>query len=136
MSFTNESKPGAGVDTKLNVGSGFSLLVGGLYKLITGANDGGMTNIFKNFKERWNTWTLAWDSNTVHSWDDLQGEIQTNIAKVSIGETWATISTTWASETRDWLSASQLITNVKMDTDTVWSNRTFVWQLTAPWQQS
>lgn len=35
----------------------------------------------------------------------------TNVAKVSIGETWDTISTTWASETQTWLAASQLITN-------------------------
>jgi hypothetical protein len=35
----------------------------------------------------------------------------TNTAKVSIGETWATITTTWASETRTWLQISQLLTN-------------------------
>jgi hypothetical protein len=34
-----------------------------------------------------------------------------NSSKVSIGETWATITTTWASETRTWLAISQLITN-------------------------
>lgn len=35
----------------------------------------------------------------------------TNIAKVSIGETWGTISTSWASETQNWEEASQLISN-------------------------
>jgi len=35
----------------------------------------------------------------------------TNSSKVSIGETWATITTDWASETRTWLAASQLIGN-------------------------
>lgn len=34
-----------------------------------------------------------------------------NSSKVSIGETWATITTTWASETRTWAAASQLISN-------------------------
>lgn len=39
-----------------------------------------------------------------------------NGAKVSIGETWATIITTWASETRTWLDVSQLIDNVSKPT--------------------
>lgn len=34
-----------------------------------------------------------------------------NTAKVSFGETWATISTTWASETRTWLATGSLLTN-------------------------
>lgn len=35
-----------------------------------------------------------------------------NSAKVSQGETWATVTTTWASETRTWLAISQLIGNI------------------------
>ena len=35
----------------------------------------------------------------------------TNSSKVSVGETWATVSTTWAGETRSWLQISQLFTN-------------------------
>lgn len=35
-----------------------------------------------------------------------------NVSKVSIGETWTTITTTWATEIRTWLAVSQLITNV------------------------
>lgn len=35
----------------------------------------------------------------------------TNILKVSIGETWASILTTWATEIRTWLAVSQLIGN-------------------------
>jgi len=34
-----------------------------------------------------------------------------NSAKVSIGETWGTITTTWATETRTWQAVSQLFTN-------------------------
>jgi len=139
MPITNQSKPGAATpQTELNVGSGYNLLVGSTFKLIIGALGlGGMVNTFKNFQTRWDTWSTAWDNNNVRSWDDLAGEIHTNVSKVSVGETWATISTTWNTETRTWLAASQLITNVTMSpTDSLWSNRTFPWQLSTPWQQS
>jgi hypothetical protein len=77
--ITNQDKPSTNTpETHLNIGSGFNLLVGGIYKLIIGAAVlGGMTN--------------------------------TN--KVSIGETWATVTYTWATETRSWLAVSQLLTN-------------------------
>ncbi len=42
----------------------------------------------------------------------------TNSSKVSIGETWATITTTWASETRTWLAVSQLFTNTARQSST------------------
>lgn len=35
-----------------------------------------------------------------------------NLAKVSFGETWATITTTWASETRTWLVIGSFISNL------------------------
>jgi len=35
----------------------------------------------------------------------------TNVTKVSIGETWGTITSTWAAEPRTWLGVSQLIDN-------------------------
>lgn len=75
----NQNKPDTGTpQTELNVGSGYNLLIGGIYKLIIGAiGTGGMTNF----------------------------------AKVSIGQTWATIASTWASETETWDGASQLIGN-------------------------
>lgn len=41
-----------------------------------------------------------------------------NSSKVSVGETWATITTTWATETRTWLAVSQLITNTTRQTST------------------
>lgn len=117
MSFTNLPKPSNTKEenpTKLNIGSSFRLVVGGAYHLIVGAGTGTIpviTNIYKDFKTRWDTWDLPWEENTVHSWDDLVGNIQTNIPKVSVGETWATIETTWATETRSWLAASQLFIN-------------------------
>jgi len=36
----------------------------------------------------------------------------TNISKVSIGETWASIVTSWSIETRTWAAVSQLIGNI------------------------
>lgn len=75
----NESKPNTNTpETYLNVGSGFNLIVGGLFRLIVGAlGTGGMTN--QN--------------------------------KVSVGETWETITTSWATETRTWQQVSQLLSN-------------------------
>jgi hypothetical protein len=42
-----------------------------------------------------------------------------NTAKVSIGETWASITTTWASETRTWLTISQLFTNTARQSSSI-----------------
>ena len=76
----NESKPVIeNPQTYLNVGSGFSLLVGNTFRLIVGALGAGGGLI--------------------------------NSAKVSTGETWATISTSWATEPRTWEAVSQLISN-------------------------
>lgn len=36
----------------------------------------------------------------------------TNIDRVNIGETWATITTTWATETRTWADTASVIDNV------------------------
>lgn len=35
-----------------------------------------------------------------------------NLIKVNIGETWASITTTWASETRTWEETASLIDNL------------------------
>ena len=63
----NESKPTAGVpETELNIGDGFALLVGGVYKLIIGAlGTGGMTNSSKvSIGETWETTASAWSAET------------------------------------------------------------------------
>jgi hypothetical protein len=57
-----------------------------------------------------------------------------NTSKVSIGETWATITTTWATETRTWLAVSQLFTNISVGaTGYLWSNRRLPWTELTPW---
>ena len=96
-----------------------------------------ITNLYKEYKKRWDTWLLAWENNTVRSWDELAGEIHTNASKVSVGETWDTVSTTWATESRTWLAVSQLFTNVALSsTAPLWSSRTFPWQEALPWQNT
>ena len=50
---------------------------------------------------------------------DKPTTILTNSSKVSIGETWSSITTTWASETRTWLAVSQLIDNVTKPSTTI-----------------
>lgn len=59
----NQDKPAVGVpETYLNVGSGFSLIVGGVYQLIVGALGGaGMTNSSKiSIGETWATISSTW----------------------------------------------------------------------------
>lgn len=56
----------------------------------------------------------------------------TNTDKVSIGETWASVTTTWATETRTWQEASQLITNIGIVAN-IWDPRTLPWTSSAPW---
>lgn len=61
----------------------------------------------------------------------------TNSAKVSVGETWDSVTTSWSTETRTWLAVSQLITNSALSsTDPIWSARTFPWQEALPWQNT
>ena len=42
-----------------------------------------------------------------------------NTSKVSVGETWATITSSWASEVRTWLAVSQLVTNTARQTSSI-----------------
>ena len=57
-----------------------------------------------------------------------------NTDKVSVGETWFTIPTTWANEVRTWIAVSKLITNSSLIGITpIWSERSLIWQMTAPW---
>jgi len=41
------------------------------------------------------------------------------VSKVSIGETWDTVTTTWATETRTWLAISQLFTNTSRQSSSI-----------------
>ena len=56
-----------------------------------------------------------------------------NSSKVSIGETWATITTTWATETRTWLAVSQLITNTSRYFNQIWLATLQPWLMLTPW---
>lgn len=78
----NQDKPNVNIpETYLNVGSGFNLLVGGVYRLIVGAlGASGMANIAKvSFAELWSTITTTWTSET-RTWDDCASIID-NAAK-------------------------------------------------------
>lgn len=80
----NQDKPTGGIpETYLNVGSGFNLLVGGIYKLIVGAiGTGGMTNATKaSIGETWGTITTTWATET-QTWLEAS-QLITNNAKVS-----------------------------------------------------
>ena len=57
-----------------------------------------------------------------------------NASKVSIGETWATITTSWTTETRSWLAVSQLFVNIpKVTQSYLWSIDSFPWLNLSPW---
>ncbi len=57
-----------------------------------------------------------------------------NNSKISIGETWATITSTWATELRSWLAVSQLLTNYYRPTQGyLWSASSFPWLEPSPW---
>lgn len=63
----NQDKPSVGIpQTELNIGSGFNLLIGGVYKLIIGAlGSGGLTNEAKvSSGETWGTILTTWGTET------------------------------------------------------------------------
>ena len=61
MSITNQDRPASRIETKLNVGSGFTLLVGGIFKLLVGAGAGQFTNTNKaSIGETWATISTTW----------------------------------------------------------------------------
>lgn len=81
----NLDKPTTGTpQTELNIGSGYNLLVGGIYKLIVGAAAiaSSMTNLTKvSFAELWSTIPTTWASET-RTWLDCASIID-NSAKPS-----------------------------------------------------
>lgn len=70
-------------ETYLNIGDGFNLLVGGVYKLIVGAlGTGGMTNASKvSIGETWGTIASTWASET-QTWEEAS-QLISNTAKPS-----------------------------------------------------
>lgn len=80
----NQDKPNTGTpETYLNVGSGFNLLVGGLFRLIVGAlGTGGMTNQAKaSIGETWGTITTSWATET-RTWEQVS-QLLSNSARTS-----------------------------------------------------
>ena len=80
----NLDKPTVGIpETYLNIGDGFHLLVGGVYKLIIGAlGTGGMTNTSRvSIGETWGTIASTWASET-RDWQSAS-QLISNTAKPS-----------------------------------------------------
>lgn len=80
----NQDKPNTGTpETYLNIGDGFNLLVGGLFRLIVGAiGTGGMTNQTKaSIGETWGTITTSWASET-RTWEQVS-QLLSNSARTS-----------------------------------------------------
>ena len=58
----------------------------------------------------------------------------TNISRISIGESWSSITTTYASETRTWADMASLIDNISLGiTGYLWSIKRFPWTEATPW---
>lgn len=76
----NKDKPTVGIpQTELNIGSGFNLLVGGVYKLIIGAAGlTGLVNLNKaNTGEKWSSSTLSWNDES-RTWEAVS-QLFTNV---------------------------------------------------------
>ena len=80
----NQSRPNTNTpQTELNIGGGFNLLIGGVYKLIVGAlGNTGITNSTKVVPYvTWGNNTTTWDIET-RTWDEM-GAIMSNTNKQS-----------------------------------------------------
>lgn len=80
----NQDKPNVPTpQTELNIGSGYNLLIGGLYKLIIGAaSSGSITNQAKaSIGETWGSIATTWASET-QSWEEAS-QLISNVARVS-----------------------------------------------------
>lgn len=49
--------------------------------------------------------------------------------------TWDSNTTTWNTETRTWNEMGTNMSNTTLQTDSLWSSRSFPWQMLLPWQQ-
>jgi len=85
-SVVNKTKPNVGVpQTELNIGSGFNLLVGGVYKLIIGAANltAGLTNSSKvSIGETWATVSTTW-ATEIRTWLGVS-QLITNIGTAAL----------------------------------------------------
>ena len=85
----NESKPNVGTpQTELNIGGGFNLLIGGVYRLIVGAVGlAGMTNTTRaSLGETWGTIASTWENET-RSWL-ASSSLFTNFNKSTVNDSY------------------------------------------------
>lgn len=108
----NQDKPDVNTpQTELNVGSGFNLLVGGIYKLIVGAlGTNGITNTSKvSVGETWATIATQWDTET-RTWLAVS-QLFTNEALSSTDPLWSARTFPWL-EALPWQNVNAGIINV------------------------
>ena len=108
----NQDKPSVGIpQTELNIGDGFNLLVGGIYKLIIGAlGTGGMTNSSKVSQgETWGSIATTWVAET-RSWIAVS-QLITNSPLSLTDPLWSYRSFPWLLTT-PWGTVLTGITNV------------------------
>ena len=111
--ITNQDKPAVGTpQTELNVGSGFNLLVGGIYKLIVGALNAsaGLTNTPKvSVGETWATIETTWATES-RTWL-AASQLLVNQALSSTDSIWSARTFPWQ-ETLPWQNTNAGIINV------------------------
>ena len=108
----NQDKPATGTpQTELNIGSGYNLIVGGVYKLIVGALNAasGLTNSSKvSIGETWGTIASTWSSET-RTWLAASQLIQ-NATMSTTDPLWSTRTFPWTL-TAPWGTTATGITN-------------------------
>lgn len=72
----------------------------------------------------------------IHNTNKPTNNITSTGNKVVPYETWNSNTTTWATETRTWNQMSSKMSNTNINTDPLWSYRSFPWIKTLPWQQT
>ena len=108
----NQDKPAVGTpQTELNIGSGYNLLVGCVYKLVIGALGlGGMTNTSKvSVGETWGTIESTWAAET-RTWLAVS-QLFSNIALSSTDPLWSARTFPWQ-EALPWQNTNAGIINV------------------------
>lgn len=109
----NQDKPAVGTpQTELNIGSGFNLLVGGVYKLIVGALNAsaGLTNSDKaSIGETWGTVSTSWATET-RTWLAVS-QLFSNTSKTAYGNPLWSEQLVWQMSL-PWQSDSAVMNNI------------------------
>ena len=105
----NQNRPPATTDSKLNIGSSFHLLVGGIYGLLIGAGGGGLTNESKtSIGETWDTVATTWATET-RTWL-AASQLITNTALSATDPLWSSRTFPWQ-EALPWQNTNAGIIN-------------------------